>query len=108
MFLKFYTFIHILKKITIKALNKEQQELAARQQYNFDHPDAFDFDLIYETLVRLRNGKSVEVPIYDFTTHSRDKNPKLMYGADILIFEGILAFHRPDIANLMDMKVCLV
>ncbi|KAI1711234.1 uracil phosphoribosyltransferase domain-containing protein [Ditylenchus destructor] len=88
-----------------KVLNAEQHELAAKQEYNFDHPDAFDFELLYETLVRLRDGKSVEVPVYDFTTHRRDKNPKLMYGADILIFEGILSFHRPEIAVLMDMKV---
>lgn len=79
--------------------------MAAHQKYNFDHPDAFDFDLLYETLVRLRDGKSVNVPVYDFTTHSRDKNSILMYGADVLIFEGILSFHRPDIAALMDMKV---
>ncbi|KAI6214188.1 Uridine kinase [Aphelenchoides besseyi] len=66
-------------------LNEEQKERAARSAYNFDHPDAFDFDLLSETLRRLRSGKSVEVPVYDFSTHSRDKNPKLMYGADIFV-----------------------
>uniref|UniRef100_A0A915LQV3 Uridine kinase n=1 Tax=Meloidogyne javanica TaxID=6303 RepID=A0A915LQV3_MELJA len=94
-------------------LNEEQHHLADKQEYNFDHPsklliftiDAFDFDLLYETLLRLRDGKSVEVPVYDFTTHKRSKNPKLMYGADILIFEGILSFHTPEIVDLMDMKV---
>uniref|UniRef100_A0A914IBL7 Uridine kinase n=1 Tax=Globodera rostochiensis TaxID=31243 RepID=A0A914IBL7_GLORO len=88
-----------------KVLNEEQHQLAAKQEYNFDHPDAFDFDLLRETLVRLREGKSVEVPVYDFSTHRRTKNPKLMYGADIIIFEGILSFHEPVIANLMDLKV---
>ncbi|CAK5067138.1 unnamed protein product [Meloidogyne enterolobii] len=78
-------------------LNEEQHHLADKQEYNFDHPNAFDFDLLYETLLRLRDGKSVEVPVYDFTTHKRSKNPKLMYGADILIFEGILSFHTPEI-----------
>ncbi|PIO68450.1 phosphoribulokinase/uridine kinase family protein [Teladorsagia circumcincta] len=56
-------------------------------------------------LTRLREGKSCEVPVYDFTTHARDNNPKVMYGADVLIFEGILAFHRPEINAMMDMKV---
>ncbi|VDK52919.1 unnamed protein product [Anisakis simplex] len=88
-----------------KVLSEEQHELAARHEYNFDHPQAFDFDLICETLHRLREGKSVEVPVYDFTTHRRDKNPKLMYGADVLIFEGILAFHTKELVSLMDMKV---
>lgn len=86
-------------------LNAEERERAAQQNYNFDHPAAFDFDLLEETLRRLRDGKSVEVPVYDFTTHARDKNSKVMYGADVLIFEGILSFFRPTITEMMDMKV---
>lgn len=55
-------------------LNKEQQELAACSEYNFDHPDAFDFDLLVSVLRKLKKGKSVKVPVYDFTTHSRRKD----------------------------------
>ncbi|KAJ1346542.1 hypothetical protein KIN20_001359 [Parelaphostrongylus tenuis] len=88
-----------------KILTEEQRALAAKSNYNFDHPNAFDFDLLHEVLSRLREGKSCEVPVYDFTTHARDANPKVMYGADVLIFEGILAFYRPDINDMMDMKV---
>jgi uridine kinase len=47
----------------VKVLNEEQHQLATEHKYNFDHPDAFDFDLVYETLLRLRDGKSVEVII---------------------------------------------
>lgn len=54
-------------------LNKEQQQQAARNEYNFDHPDAFDFDLLISVLRKLKEGKSVKVPVYDFTTHSRRK-----------------------------------
>ncbi|EPB68970.1 putative uridine kinase, partial [Ancylostoma ceylanicum] len=60
-----------------KVLNEEEHILAEQSNYNFDHPNAFDFDLLHE----------------------------MMYGADVLIFEGILAFHRPDINAMMDMKV---
>uniref|UniRef100_A0A1I7WMK1 Uridine kinase n=1 Tax=Heterorhabditis bacteriophora TaxID=37862 RepID=A0A1I7WMK1_HETBA len=88
-----------------KVLNEEEHAQAVLSNYNFDHPNAFDFDLLFEVLVRLREGKSTEVPVYDFTTHARDNNPKVMYGADVLIFEGILAFHRQDINDMMDMKV---
>ncbi|EJW88507.1 uridine kinase [Wuchereria bancrofti] len=88
-----------------KVLTDGQHHLAAKSEYNFDHPQAFDFDLMCETVRRLREGKNVEVPVYDFTTHRRDKQPKLMYGADILIFEGILAFHNKELVDLMDMKV---
>uniref|UniRef100_A0A8D0GH88 Phosphoribulokinase/uridine kinase domain-containing protein n=1 Tax=Sphenodon punctatus TaxID=8508 RepID=A0A8D0GH88_SPHPU len=56
-----------------QVLNKEQQDLAACNEYNFDHPDAFDFDLLISILRKLKEGKSVMVPVYDFTTHSRRK-----------------------------------
>ena len=45
--------------------------MAARSDYNFDHPDAFDFELLVSVLRKLKKGKSVKVPVYDFTTHSR-------------------------------------
>ena len=57
-----------------QVLDESQHEVAANNEYNFDHPDAFDFDLLVETLQRLKEGKSVEVPIYNFTTHSREKH----------------------------------
>lgn len=57
----------------LKVLNVEQQELAHKNEYNFDHPDAFDFDLLKETLKKLKEGKRVEVPIYNFVTHRREK-----------------------------------
>ncbi|XP_078069093.1 uridine-cytidine kinase-like 1 isoform X1 [Mustelus asterias] len=88
-----------------KVLNKEEQELAARSEYNFDHPDAFDFDLIIHTLRKLKKGKSVKVPVYDFTTHSRRKDWKTVYGANVVIFEGILAFANKELLKLLDMKV---
>lgn len=56
-----------------QVLTKQQQEQAASNDFNFDHPDAFDFDLIIATLKKLKQGKSVKIPIYDFTTHSRKK-----------------------------------
>ena len=75
-----------------KVLTRQQQEQAAHNNFNFDHPDAFDFDLIISTLKKLKQGKSVKVPIYDFTTHSRKKDWKTLYGANVIIFEGIMAF----------------
>lgn len=88
-----------------QVLNEKQHEMAATNDYNFDHPDAFDFDLLNETLVRLKEGKKVEVPIYNFVTHSREPKTVSMYGANVLIFEGILAFHHADVLDKLDMKV---
>lgn len=88
-----------------KVLNEEQHELAAKNEYNFDHPDAFDFELLINTLKRLKEGKKVNVPIYNFVTHRREEKTTSMYGANVVIFEGILAFFKAEVLELLDLKV---
>uniref|UniRef100_H3AF20 uridine/cytidine kinase n=1 Tax=Latimeria chalumnae TaxID=7897 RepID=H3AF20_LATCH len=83
-----------------KVLSKEQQELAAQNEYNFDHPDALDFELLISILRKLKKGKSVKVPVYDFSTHSRRKDWKIVYGANVVIFEGILAFANKELMKV--------
>lgn len=63
-----------------KVLNAEEHELAHDNEYNFDHPDAFDFELLIETIQKLKEGKCVEVPIYNFVTHSREKRTVIAIG----------------------------
>lgn len=55
-----------------KILNQKQHEQALRNEYNFDHPDAFDIELMKDVLQRLKEGRKVEVPVYNFVTHSRE------------------------------------
>ena len=62
----------------MQVLNERQHELAAVNEYNFDHPDAFDFELLYQTLLRLKEMKKVEVPIYNFVTHRQDQMDQQM------------------------------
>ncbi|XP_063363616.1 uridine-cytidine kinase-like 1 isoform X2 [Cydia amplana] len=88
-----------------KVLNEKQHQAATRNEYNFDHPDAFDMELLSGVLQRLKEGKKVEVPIYNYVTHSRENRTKTMYGANVIIFEGILAFYNSDVLNMLDMKV---
>ncbi|KAK6297438.1 uridine-cytidine kinase-like 1 isoform X2 [Coregonus clupeaformis] len=88
-----------------KVLTKDEQELAAKNEYNFDHPEAFDFELLVTVLRKLKKGKSIKVPIYDFTSHCRRKEWKTVYGANVVIFEGILAFANKELLKLLDMKV---
>lgn len=88
-----------------KVLDENKHKLAKQNDYNFDHPDAFDFDLVIETLRKLKEGKSVDVPIYNFVSHSREKRMKTMYGANVIIFEGILIFANKQLIEMMDMKV---
>ena len=54
-------------------LSEEKHNLAMQNEYNFDCPDAFDTDCIVKILRRLKEGKSVEIPVYNFTTHRADK-----------------------------------
>lgn len=57
-----------------QVLSPEEQVLAASNDYNFDHPAAFDFELLVATLKKLKQGRSVKIPVYDFTTHGRHKD----------------------------------
>ncbi|XP_051525136.1 uridine-cytidine kinase-like 1 isoform X2 [Myxocyprinus asiaticus] len=88
-----------------KVLSPDEQALAASNDYNFDHPGAFDFELLVTTLQKLKQGKSVKIPVYDFTTHGRQKDWKNVYGASVIIFEGILSFADKELLQLMDMKI---
>jgi uridine kinase len=60
-------------------LNERQHELAAVNEYNFDHPDAFDFELLFQTLLRLKEMKKVEVPIYNFVSHRKEELDQIEY-----------------------------
>eukprot|EP01129_Flabellula_baltica_P005683 TRINITY_DN2071_c0_g1_i1.p1 TRINITY_DN2071_c0_g1~~TRINITY_DN2071_c0_g1_i1.p1 ORF type:complete len:366 (-),score=97.63 TRINITY_DN2071_c0_g1_i1:382-1449(-) len=74
--------------------------------YDFDHPDAFDFELLYETIFALKEGKSVSVPYYDFTIHSRvPSRATTLYGADVIIIEGILVLFNQKLRDIMDIKL---
>uniref|UniRef100_A0AAQ5ZVJ1 Uridine-cytidine kinase n=1 Tax=Amphiprion ocellaris TaxID=80972 RepID=A0AAQ5ZVJ1_AMPOC len=88
-----------------KVLSAEEQALAAKNDYNFDHPGAFDFELLVATLRKLKQGKSVKIPVYDFTTHRRQKDWKNVYGASVIIFEGIMSFADKELLQLLDMKI---
>uniref|UniRef100_A0A0X3PSZ0 Uridine kinase n=1 Tax=Schistocephalus solidus TaxID=70667 RepID=A0A0X3PSZ0_SCHSO len=88
-----------------KVLTPEELEQVKNHTYNFDHPNAIDHELLINHLSRLREGKSIQVPEYDFKTHSRTSKTRTLYGANVVIFEGVLSFFWPDLTKLMDLKV---
>jgi len=88
-----------------RELTPEEHEMANRKEFNWDHPSAFDWKLFEKTIADIRTGRSVEVPRYDFSTNSRLKETDTVYGADIVIIEGILVLHDKNLRNLMDIKV---
>ncbi|KAI8897566.1 uridine-cytidine kinase-like 1-like protein [Globomyces pollinis-pini] len=88
-----------------KSLTKDQSDAAFRNEYNFDHPDAFDHDVLYETLLNLKKGIKVDIPIYDFSLHARLDETTSIYGANVIIFEGIFALYDKRVRDLMDLKL---
>lgn len=87
-------------------LTVEEKARAAATEYNFDHPNSFDMDCLLEVLSKLKEGKSTMIPEYDFVTHSRvDGKGKVVYGADVVILEGIFVLYDTRIRDLLDMKI---
>ena len=72
---------------------------------NFDHPESIDFDLLRAQLKELREGKTVEQPIYSYITCGRSEETLTVKPADVIIVEGILIFTDPKLRKLMDIKI---
>ena len=79
--------------------------LNEREKINYDHPEAIDIELLIEHLKKLVNGVSVNIPVYDFTTHTRKKETKRELPGDIIIIEGILIFTNKELRDLFDYKI---
>lgn len=86
---------------------KSQDDLSydERVKTNYDHPFAFDNDLLVSHLKELLDGKSIEKPIYDFETHNRKKETLTVNPRDIIILEGILILSEEEIRELLDIKI---
>ena len=82
-------------------------ELEMRESLNFDQPEAFDLDLVITQLKELKEGKTIELPIYDYTSHTRTKETLTIPSADFIILEGILLFSEERIRLLLDLKIFL-
>ncbi len=76
-----------------------------RAKQNFDHPNSIDFELLKKHLLSLKDNQSVEVPAYNFCTHSREPLTHTVDPAEIIILEGILLFAVPEIRELCDLKI---
>ena len=85
--------------------NLKDLPLDYRSVANFDHPDALDNDLLVNHIRKLRAGESVELPIYDFRTHTRATETRSVEPRPIVIVEGILIFADPRLLEQLDIKV---
>ena len=78
---------------------------AQRDLINWDHPDSLETDLMIEHVKALRRGESVELPVYDFTTHSRSGRTVRVDSQPIILVEGILLFTEPRLREIFDVKI---
>jgi uridine kinase len=85
--------------------NLADMPLDERRQTNFDHPDSIDSEMLMNHLKRLKQGQPIEMPIYDFKSHTRSAETEHIEPKPVVIVEGILIFAEPRIAELLDVKV---
>ncbi|KAF2069424.1 hypothetical protein CYY_009259 [Polysphondylium violaceum] len=88
-----------------KSLTPKDIEAAHDANYNFDHPDAFDWELLQCVLKDLKKGKCAEIPTYCFKSHSRLDETFTIGNADVILFEGILSFYTQALRDQMDIKI---
>ncbi|KAH7106502.1 uridine kinase [Auriculariales sp. MPI-PUGE-AT-0066] len=85
--------------------DEERIKLAFENKLDFDHPNALDLGLFAKCLADLKACKQTHVPVYSFTHHQRLDETQYIYGAAIIIAEGILALHDPALRAIYDMKI---
>jgi uridine kinase len=79
--------------------------LAQRAAQNFDHPDSLENELLIAHLKKLKQSQAVDVPVYDFTTHTRTSETRRIGPNAVIIVEGILIFADEALRRLMDVKI---
>lgn len=78
---------------------------ADRAKVNYDHPDAFEHELLIKHLAELLSGKAIQLPQYDYATHNRSQTVTKIQTAKVILVEGILIFHHPELRKQFDLKI---
>lgn len=102
------TLVRILQKEfddDVQILSQDSFYKTANHDTNFDDPSSIDFDLLVRSLEELKTGKTVDIPIYDFATHSRKEETQKLKSKKIIIIEGILIMTSKELADMCDVKI---
>ncbi|MCY7300567.1 MAG: uridine kinase [Ilumatobacteraceae bacterium] len=94
-----------LIKLDSYYVSHDDQPLEVREKANYDHPDAFDWQLLNDHLAALSHGSTVPVPTYDYTNHRRSGAVRMVPPANIVVVEGILVLYEPTLRERFDLKV---
>ena len=84
---------------------RQDLSFAERCRQNYDHPDAFDTDLMIRDILDLKAGKVIHCPVYSYTDHNRTDETIEVRPTKVVIVEGILIFHYPELRDLLDIKI---
>jgi uridine kinase len=84
---------------------EEERQLAENGKFNFDHPNAFDDEMLLKVLKQLKSGESATIHKYDYNTHQRENQLTTIPPADVILLEGILVLYNKDIREQLDMKI---
>ena len=85
--------------------DQSHKPMSERIKTNYDHPSAFDNDLLVQQVHDLMDGKPIEKPTYDFVNHTRSDVSECCYPCDVLILEGLFILEDENLRNLLDIKV---
>ncbi|KAK3712799.1 Uridine kinase [Vermiconidia calcicola] len=88
-----------------KPLTPEESAAAFRNEYDFDAPDAIDFDILVERLEDIKAGKKADIPMYSFEKHARQDRTTTIYSPHVLILEGIFALHDQRVLDMLDLRI---
>lgn len=88
-----------------KTLTPAQSKLAFANEFDFDSPDAIDFDVLVDKLRDLKAGKRADIPVYSFAKHQRLEQTTSIYSPHVLVLEGIFALYDPRVLELLDMGI---
>jgi uridine kinase len=93
--------------LSLDSYYRNRPELPAEERalVNYDHPDAFDWELMRAQLTQLRHGEAINAPVYDFATHGRSEATTHVRPSPIIVVEGLLVLWEPELRALMDLKV---
>ena len=86
-------------------VSRSDDPIEVRAAANYDHPDAFDWELMNDHLAALTAGASVEVPVYDYTIHDRSDRSDVVDPAKVVVVEGILVLWEPRLRERFDLKI---
>jgi len=98
--------VHLAQDSFYKELDNQEIAKANKGMFNFDHPNAFDNELMESCLEDIMNGKPTQIPVYDFKTNSRVPGQfTTIYPSDVVLVEGILVFYYAKMRNMFNIKL---